>query len=357
MASTSTGSSRDAGVAPRGAPSNATAGASANAAPVDTAHLDRLVEKALTAENSGRYSLAAAFYRHAADEALCLYRDTFLCTYLTLQRASSLVLQSQLEGVTTGERTTLRDEAWALASSCLPLIVGRMDANTMLPGRGTAVELAFFKRFDAAKNVIYDFPLLSPQDAQLAGLCLGYATTVEAATLFLGLLSSRHNIEAQAFVLRVVDCMPPAARSMPEITLFQEIAFASNIQQVLSGPFPIYDATFVASLRTKWTTAAMVHMRRERRLLNASETAKRVIADDTTRRRADVAEHGLKHCALPSCDKKEASVQQYKCCSACRSVWYCSEEHGALHGAEHKPVCRATTAAQQAADDADGGAA
>ena len=70
-----------------------------------------------------------------------------------------------------------------------------------------------------------------------------------------------------------------------------------------------------------------------------------------------MAEHGLKRCALPSCDKMEASVQQYKFCSACRSVWYCSEEHWALHWAEHKPVCRATAAAQQAADDGGAGAA
>ena len=70
-----------------------------------------------------------------------------------------------------------------------------------------------------------------------------------------------------------------------------------------------------------------------------------------------MAEHGLRSCALPSCDKREASVQQFKFCSACRSVWYCSEEHGALYWAEHKPVCRATTAAQQAADDAGAGAA
>ena len=62
--------------------------------------------------------------------------------------------------------------------------------------------------------------------------------------------------------------------------------------------------------------------------------AARVEAD----RRADITAHGLKHCALPSCDKQEATVQQYKFCSACRSVWYCSAEHGALHWREHKPI-------------------
>ena len=100
----------------------------------------------------------------------------------------------------------------------------------------------------------------------------------------------------------------------------------------------------------------MMQMRRERCLLNVTEKVKQCVDEDKTRWRADVAEHGLKHCALSSCDKREASVQQYKFCSACRCVWYCSEEHGALHWTEHKPVCRATAALRQAADDAGAGA-
>ena len=64
MASLSAGSARNEGGVADGSPSNAAD------APVDTAHLDRLVEKALTADKNGRHTLAAAFFRHAADEAL-----------------------------------------------------------------------------------------------------------------------------------------------------------------------------------------------------------------------------------------------------------------------------------------------
>ena len=62
---------------------------------------------------------------------------------------------------------------------------------------------------------------------------------------------------------------------------------------------------------------------------------------------ADIAAHGLRTCSLPSCDKQEATVKQYKFCSVCGSVWYCSAEHGALHWKEHKPTCRATVAAKE----------
>ena len=354
MASPSTGSSRDTGVQPPvsgGAPSNAAD------APDDTVQLGRLVEKALTAEKSGRYVLAAGFYRRASDEALRLHGDTCVCPYLTLWRASSLCAQAQLEGVTHDERAALFNEAWALVFSCLPLLVRRLDADTMLPGRGTAVELAFFKQYQATKYATFNFLMtLSTRQLQLIHQSLGYATAVLAANRLLGLVCVRHNVEAEAFVLRVVDCMLPAVRSLTECTLGEEVDFACTIQKALAGVYPTYNAAFVASLRTKWTATAMVQMHRERRLLDIGWVEQYIDAG-TTRWRADVAEHGLKSCALPSCDKREASVQQYKFCSACRSVWYCSEEHGALHWKEHKPVCRAATAAQQAADDAGAGAA
>ena len=190
----------------------------------------------------------------------------------------------------------------------------------MLPGRGTAVELTFFKRFIATQNATCDRPPLSTRGLQLLGLSLGYAAAVLAAVLLLKVLSVCHNNEAEAFVLRVVDCMLPAARSLGDIILVEEMNFASTIQQILSGAFPQYDVEFVASLRTEWTASAMVQMRRERGFMDASEKFKRNIEADNTRWRADVTEHGLKRCALPSCDKREASVRQFTFCSACRSV-------------------------------------
>ena len=240
MASASAGSSRDAGAAPRVERLHA----------VDTTHLDKLCEKALTAEFSGRHALAAAFFRRAAEEALHLHGETFVCTYLTLRRALSLHRQSVLQGVTREERAALRTEEWALASGCLPLIVRRMDDNTVLPGRGTAAELAFFKRFMVTRHTAFGEPPLSSRSLQLVCLNLGYATALRSASRLLGLLCVRRNVEAQHFVLRVVDCMLPAARSLTEYTLGEEFNFAGKIQQVFAGAFP-FDATFVASLRSK----------------------------------------------------------------------------------------------------------
>ena len=267
MASPSAGSSHSTGVPLPGSALNV-AGAS-----VDTAQLDRLVEKALTAASKSRYVQAAAYYGRAADEARRLHGENFICTCLTLQQSANLSLQSSLEVVTPNEVRALYDEGWKLASSCLPLIICRMDANTMLPGRCTAVELAFSKWFGVTSRSKYCKPFFSStRGLQLTGLCMGYCTAITAASLLLAWLHVRHDAEAEAFVLRVVDCMLPAVRSLRDRTSPNEECFAHTIQNALSGqPRPTYHAAFLASLRTKWTDDAMVQMRRERSLLDVSE--------------------------------------------------------------------------------------
>ena len=60
------------------------------------------------------------------------------------------------------------------------------------------------------------------------------------------------------------------------------------------------------------------------------------------KKQADVAKHGLRWCALPACAKQEVGVFDFKACSACKAVVYCSAEHGALHWAKgHKKECAA----------------
>ena len=229
----------------------------------------------------------------------------------------------------------------------------------MLPGRGVAAELAFSRWYAVRHTALCGLSgaqLLSPRSLQLIGLSLGYATAVSAASLLIHLLTTRVEFlpSPQAFVLRVVDCMLPAAESLPTIRITEEQVFATIIRSaVVADAHP----AFVPALRTKWTAAAMMQMRRARGLLDTTEAVNQSIEVDKTRWRDDVAKHGLMEYALPSCGKREASVGQHKRCSACRSSWYCSEEHGALHWKEHKPICRATTAAQQAADSAGAGAA
>lgn len=48
----------------------------------------------------------------------------------------------------------------------------------------------------------------------------------------------------------------------------------------------------------------------------------------------------MRECAFSSCDKVERTAGDFKMCSGCRTVWYCSAEHQALDwAAVHKKKC------------------
>ena len=321
----------------------------------DTAQMDKMCEKALAASKNGRYTLAAGFFHRVSETSSRQHGETFVSAFLALQSSNSLLLQSALPGVTCVENASLLVDAWALASTTLPLIKRRMEDNTMLPGRGTAVETAFFKTFTTTSCVVFS-EQMSSRHLLLAGLSLGYATAVAAVSQALESLRRAYiglsNVEdLKAFVLCVVDCMLPVSRTLKDFVFVEEHAFAYQMNQLERGLHAAMDPAFLAALHHKWTTSEMVAMRRARGLDRAIECRRDVDNMCDAVRRADIAAHGPKECALPSCGKREASVGQHKRCSACRSAWYCSAEHGLAHWKEHKPACRATVATKQAAAD------
>ncbi len=55
-----------------------------------------------------------------------------------------------------------------------------------------------------------------------------------------------------------------------------------------------------------------------------------------TRAAADVARHGLRSCALPSCSTKEQYPKTYKLCGRCRGAAYCCAAHSKEDWKRHK---------------------
>jgi hypothetical protein len=87
---------------------------------------------------------------------------------------------------------------------------------------------------------------------------------------------------------------------------------------------------FVAPPETK---AALRRLQARLPALTEARTIRMPQLDDSTmsawqkHAAADLARHGLQTCALPACDAKEPHPRFFKCCSRCRSVFYCSQEH------------------------------
>ena len=196
-------------------------------------------------------------------------------------------------------------------------------------------------------------PAVEQWKLRLLGACVGYAALLGCAR---GVL---HRImccapeggvwSSHGFVLgRAVNAMPIAAGHLSGGALEEEETFVSDVERLLEHGHP--DATFIAAVRAKWSTEQHAAMLRDRRLLQCAhvsveETRKRF----EVKREADVAQHGLHPCSLPSCHKREATVKQFKYCGDCEAEWYCCAEHQVLDWKEHKPICRARAAGAAAA--------
>ena len=115
-----------------------------------------------------------------------------------------------------------------------------------------------------------------------------------------------------------------------------------------------YEPAFCAAVLRKWRSDAVSSVLRARGMLQtgvAHFEHDKALYD--ARQRADIAKHGLRDCALPSCSKTETTVKEFAHCSGCRSVVYCCAEHQGLDWTTHKKACREREAARLAAEEAD----
>ena len=119
-----------------------------------------------------------------------------------------------------------------------------------------------------------------------------------------------------------------------------------------------YDPAFCTAVLCKWRSEAVSSVLRARGVLQTGVAkAQATIAEFEARQREDIAKHGLRDCALPSCSKTEKTVKEFAHCSGCRSVVYCCAEHQRLHWTMHKKACREKEAALLGEEEGGSGAA
>ena len=113
----------------------------------------------------------------------------------------------------------------------------------------------------------------------------------------------------------------------------------------------VYEPAFRTAVLREWRSNAVSGVLRARGVLQTGiAEAEHSQTEFDALKRADVAKHGLRDCALPSCSKTEKTVNEFAGCSGCRSVVYCSLEHQALDWRAHKQACREKEAARLAAE-------
>lgn len=101
-----------------------------------------------------------------------------------------------------------------------------------------------------------------------------------------------------------------------------------------------FDPAFCAAVLRVWRSKPVNDVLRARGVALAVIKRETSMAGFTARQHADESKNGLHPCALPSCGKREHSVREFRLCSGCRAVMYCSVEHQTLHWKEHRKACK-----------------
>lgn len=172
---------------------------------------------------------------------------------------------------------------------------------------------------------------------------VGYVCALEACNAAMvqlpGPWPRAEKCAAQAFVLDALDLIRAAAalpfQSQAELDLVKTIQKDTKREH--------YDPKFHAALIAKSNSPAVRDALLSRGALQGGVAAsERAYAQFEARRADNIRAHGLKACALPACGKREATVAQFKLCSGCRAVAYCSGEHASAHWPEaHRRECKA----------------
>ena len=232
--------------------------------------------------------------------------------------------------------------SFAALVSLIPLLLSRLEANTLLPGTNREEELDFEAHVQVAAFKASNEPAPPPAELRACASKMGYTTLLLAFHRSLNLLlyplwPGDQKRMVESFVLQGLDVIPRTA-GIPAHLIPDEQDLVALIETRMNphtyGPF------FCTAVLRKWRSDAVSNVLRARGVLQTGITkSEQSKAKFEARQREDIAKHGLHDCALPSCSKMEKTAKEFAYCTGCRSVVYCCEEHQTLDWDAHRQTC------------------
>ena len=301
-----------------------------------------LVEKQTTADALGRHSRCAELCDRAARNAKThLGDDSLIVAHLHLIEATSL-RELACESTSSSEQEALRQHAWAILVPVHALLLRRLAHNTLLPDTIREEEVTYYARSQAFARKAADVPATSETFLQGLGAVLGYQTLLKTVCMTLALLmelrgSALPRESAHSFVMTALDAIPRMATMQYNIMAEADLVAMMEAHMKPQN----FEPSFCAAVHRKWRSSAVADVLRACGVLQTGvATTRESAAKFDARQRADIEKIGLRECALPTCDKVERTVREFKQCSGCRSAWYCSPEHHMLDWGAQKKECQ-----------------
>ena len=351
--------------------------------PGELAALYSLTDKVVSAGMLNRHARVAELSASAALKAEALFtNDSLVVAHLRLDESKALV--NQAASASGAELVALLHRSWSALSSVIGLLQRRLATNTLLPGTVRKEDSDYHAHviattYAAQTNAVQPPPAVMQAMAPTIGL----KVLLNALHLSLSLLPvSFHSLwpaaqqkMVESFVRAHLSCRL-ATDASPDVAIFVQVFQALDIIPLTAGlknglaveldlvafiaehmSPQQFEPVFCAAVLRKWQSDAVSSVLRARGVLQAGVAFHEQLDDEfEARQRADVAKHGLRDCALPSCSKTEKTVKEFAHCSGCRSVVYCCAEHQGLHWTKHKKACREKEAARLAAEEGGDGA-
>ena len=326
------------------------------APPEELAAFYALVEKKTTAGVLSRHARGAELSDRAAKHAEKLYGNNSLVVADLRVTEAAHLRELARASTSFSEFDALYRRAWAILAPVHTLLLRRLADDTLLPGTIKEEEMRYGARSLAFTLKASDKPVVSEATLQNLSPALGYKTVMDAVFHTLALLIELQGFglpreNAHSFVLTALDAIPRTATLKGRLA--SEAALVAMMETNLKPQN--YEPSFCAAVLRKWRSNEVADVLRARGMLQTAVAAhQESVVDFEARQRADIEKIGLRECAWPSCDKVERTVREFKQCSGCRSVWYCSPEHHTLDWGAHKKDCQKLDKMRRAAMAAGG---
>ena len=312
--------------------------------------VDRMVAAVLLKRNARAAELA----ERAASKAEALYApDSLVFANLRVELVWQVL--SLMAHASNAEKDDLLRRAAAALLPVTALVQRRLIAGALLPGSVRKDELECDVHAQACLWKHQRQPVPAEAHLRRAAVSIGYEVLIKAALRCLQVVDihasaalAPADVEAmEAFFLAALDVIPLTAAIRFDIGA--DIALAAHIERFMNAQH--FKPAFCDAVHRKWRSDAVQNVLRARAggIHNAIAQQTQGDAEYAARQRADVTTIGLRECALPSCEKVERTVREFKQCSGCRSVWYCSPEHQMQDWGVHRNACGELDVARKAA--------
>ena len=341
-----------------------------------------LVDKIIHAGVLCRYARVVELSSRCAEKGEALHGDDSLVV-AHLRVYESGALANMTATARGAESAALFRRSWSALLSVIAILQLRLATNTLLPGTVRKEESDYYTHDLSARFAALNKPVPTLAELQTTAPSIGYIVLVDALCRSLNFTMASFHPMWPVGQRKVVESFVRARWSYPPLYLSTDarggallqvlqaldvISQTAGIECKLGAEFNLvafienvspqkYDPAFCAAVLRRWRSDAVRSVLRARGVLQTGTAFhEQTSAEFDDRQREDIAKHGLRVCALPSCSKTETTVKEFAHCSGCRSVVYCCAEHQGLHWTKHKKACREKEAARLAAEEGGGDA-